>query len=126
MKKLFVIMFVMITAVAVAQPGRGRSMTAEERAKSATNRLDSLVSLSADQKVKIEAIELDIQKQMDARRQNSQGDREATWKAVEEIVKLREEKYKAVLTADQFKKYIDNRPQRSRERGQGGGGQRPR
>ena len=119
MKKLFVIMFVMLAATVAAQPGGGRNMgTAEERAKRQTDNMTELLSLNAEQKTKISAIELDIQKQMDTRRQNTQGNREAMMTAMQEIEKVREDKYKAVLTADQFKKYVDDREQR---RGQGGG-----
>jgi hypothetical protein len=34
------------------------------------------------------------------------------------IDKKRDEKFKALLTADQFKKYLEDKEQRQRERGQ--------
>ena len=128
MKKLFVILFVMLSAVVAAQPGGGRrnTGTAEERAKREADRLGTLLALTADQKVKIEAAEVDLQKQLDQRRQGTQGNFEAMRPIMEEIGKAREEKYKVILTADQFKKFTDDRDERQRQRGQGGGGgQRP-
>ena len=130
MKKLFVVMLVMLSAAVAAQQGGGQrgqmGGTAEERAKTVTDRLAELVTLNADQKTKISAIELDLQKQVDTRRQNAQGDFAAMRTVMEEIEKVREEKYKGVLTADQLKKYVDDRNQRQSQRGQGGGGGGPR
>ena len=123
MKKLFVIMFVALATVATAQQRGGfQNMTAEERAKTMTDRLAELVTLTADQKTKISAIELDLAKQLETNRRNAQGDQQGMRTAMQEIERVREEKYKPVLTADQFKKYVDDRDQRQRERGQGGGG----
>jgi len=126
MKKLFVISIMLVAsfAFAAAQQGQGRSMgTPEERAKRTVDRLTELLSLTADQKKKIEAIELDLNKQMEEKMQKAEGD-DARRKVFQEISKLREEKYKPVLTADQFKKYQESAAQlRQRGSGQGGQGQ---
>jgi ABC-type transporter MlaC component len=130
MKKLFVIsiMLVATIAFATAQQQQRQMGTPEERAKREVDRLTELLKLTADQKTKIQAIELDLNKQMDTKRQAAQGDREAMRTAMQEIQKLREEKFKPVLTADQLKKYLEDREQRQREREQrqGQGGQRQR
>ena len=107
------------------QPGRGgRNMgTAEERAKAQVERLSESVTLTAAQKTSIEAIELEIQKQVDDRRQNAQGDAEAMRAAMREIETIRVEKYGTVLTAEQLRTYTEAREQRRRERGQGCDGQ---
>ena len=137
MKKLFVlsIMFLATVTFATAQPGQGQGgqrqqMTPEERAKAETDRLEKLLTLKADQKTKIYAIEIELGKEMTKLRENNQGgDREAMREAMQKIRTKREAKYKEVLTADQFKKYQADNEQRQRERGQGGGqgqGQRPR
>ena len=124
MKRLFVIVFMLAATVsfAVAQPGQGQRQqrSPEERAKAETERLTILLSLNADQKAKIEAIELDLGKQMAAERQSNQGNREAMTAVFQKIDKERDNKYKTVLTADQFKKYLDDKAQRP-QRGQGGG-----
>jgi len=120
MKKLIVlsVMLMAIFSFATAQQQQRQMGTPEERAKRETDRLTELLKLTADQKAKIQAVELDLAKQMDAKRQKAQGDREAIRAVVQEIQKLREEKYKPVLTADQFKKYLEDREKRQKEREQ--------
>ena len=123
MKKLLVIsmMFLATVNLATAQPGQGQrqQMTPEERAKATTERLEKLLSLNADQKTKVNAIELEYGKERNALRQKNQGDREAMRTAAQELDKKFDAKYKEVLTADQFKKYLEDKEQRQRERGQG-------
>ena len=131
MKKLFVISIMLVAAIsfATAQQQQRQMGTPEERAKRETDRLTELLKLTADQKTKIQAIELDLNKQMDTKRQSVQNDREAFRALREEFNKLRDEKYKPVLTADQLKKYKEDREQRQQQRGQGQGqgqGQRQR
>ena len=127
MKKLLIAVFMFAATVSFAaaqqgggQQGQRQRMTVEERAKSQTERVANLLSLNAEQKAKIEAIEVDLGKQMEAKRQSLQDNREAMMAAFQEIDKVRDEKYKNVLTADQFKKYVDDKAQRP-QRGQGGG-----
>ena len=47
--------------------------------------------------------------------QNSQGDRDAMRAAMQEINKTRDEKYKGVLTDEQFKKHQADSEQRQKE-----------
>jgi len=127
MKKLFVISIILLATVtfASAQQRQFQQRTVEERVKAQTDRMVDLLKLNADQKKKIEVIELDLNKKMDEKRQNAQGDREAFRAIFQEFDKIRDDKYKEVLTADQFKKYLDDKAQRSQvPRGQGGQGQR--
>ena len=121
MKKVFFVAVMLLATVTFvsAQQQRQR-MSVEESAKAQTERMEKLLTLKADQKTKIQAINLDLAKQWDTKRQSTQGDREAMTAARQEIEKLRETKYKAVLTADQFKKFQEDREQQQRERGQGG------
>ena len=125
MKKLFVLSIMLLATVTLvsAQQQRQR-MTAEESAKAQTARMEKLLSLKADQKAKIQAIDLDLAKQWDAKRQSTQGNREAMTKARQDIEKVRETKYKEVLTADQFKKFTEERDKMLKERTQGQPGQR--
>jgi len=128
MKKLIVAV-VMLSATftfAAAQQGGGQRLSAEERAKLQTDRLANLISLSAEQKTKIEAIEVELSKKIEAARQNAQGNREAMQAEFQKIDKTRDEKYKDVLTADQFKTYLDKKEElRQRRPGQGDGQRRP-
>ena len=132
MKKLFVlcIMFLATVTFATAQQGQGQGqrqqMTPEERAKAQTERLEKLLTLKADQKTKVQAIELEYAKESSKIRQDNQGNREAMREAMQKLNTKRDAKYKEVLTADQFKKYQEDIEQRQRERGQGGGGGGPR
>ena len=121
MKKLLVlsIMFVATFAYATAQQGGPfQNMTPEQQAKAQTDRMIELLSLNADQKTKVEAVELDIAKQQAAKMQNNQGNREAMMAVRQEMDKIRDEKYKPLLTDAQFKKYLENKPQPG-QRGQG-------
>ena len=124
MKKLFVIGMMLVASftLATAQQGQGQrgqfGGTPEERAKATVDRLTPVLTLTADQKTKIQAIELDLQKQMDTKRQSVQGDREAMMALMQEFNKLREEKYKPVLSADQLKKYQEDVAQQQQRRQQ--------
>ena len=114
-------MLVATFTLAMAQQGGGRQQgTPEERAKAQVDRLTPVLTLTADQKTKIQAIEVELNKQMDEKRQSVQGDREAMMALMQEFNKLREEKYKPVLNADQLKKYQEDAAQRQ-QRGPGGG-----
>ncbi|MDR1172463.1 MAG: hypothetical protein LBL24_08430 [Bacteroidales bacterium] len=115
MKKLFVLSIMLVASITLATAQQRQRQTAEERAKSQTARLDKLVTLTADQKTKIEAIDLDLAKQMDSKIQGNQGDRDAMRTAMQELDKTRDTKYKAVLTDEQFKKYSDDKEQRRKE-----------
>ena len=122
MKKLLIISMMLVATITLvtAQPGQGQrqNMTPEERAKITTERMVELLGLNADQKAEVEAIELDLAKQLAAKMQNNQGNREAMQEVRLEIDKLREEKYKPVLSDAQFKKYLDDRAQRAQRQGQ--------
>jgi len=112
--KKFLAICIMLVATASFVTAQQRQMgTPEERAKAQTDRMVDILKLTADQKTKIQAIDLDLAKQQSAKMQNSQ-DRRAV---MQEFDKLRDEKYKPVLTADQFKKYLEDKEQRQRNRG---------
>jgi len=118
MKKLFVVGIMLIATVTLATAQQRQQMSTEERAKAQTERMEKLLTLTADQKTKVQAIDLELSKEMTTRMQNNQGDREGMREAMQAIDKKRDEKYKAVLTADQFKKYLGDKEQRQREREQ--------
>ena len=113
-------MLLVTAGFVAAQQGQGQRQqrTPEESAKIQVDRMVDLLKLNADMKKKIEVIELDLNKKMAEKRQNAQGDREAFRAIFQEFDKLRDDKYKEVLSADQFKKYLDNKAQRPQ-------GQRP-
>ena len=115
MKKLLVISIMLVATISFAAAQQRQRLSADERAKSQTERLEKLVTLTADQKTKIQAINLELAKQMDTQMQNNQGNRDAIRTAMQEIDKSRDAKYKGVLTDEQFKKYSDDKAQRQKE-----------
>ena len=115
MKKLFVVSIMLVATLNFAAAQQRQRLSADERAKSQTERLEKLVTLTADQKTKIQAINLELAKQMDTQMQNNQGNRDAMRTAMQEIDKNRDAKYKGVLTDEQFKKYSDDKAQRQKE-----------
>jgi hypothetical protein len=76
-------------------------MTAEQRAEKVTSRLETQLSLTADQKTKIYAIELENAKKMDAWRSADQGDMKGKMKERKAAMDEQKTKIDAVLTADQ-------------------------
>ena len=123
MKKLFVAVFMLAASFTFASAQQfQQNMSVEERAKAQDQRMENLLSLNADQKTKMKAINLDLAKQQDTKMQGVQGDREKMRAIMQEIDKMRDDKYKTLLTADQFKKYTDDKAQRQ-QRGPGGQGQ---
>jgi hypothetical protein len=105
----------LVATICLATAQQRQRQTVEERAKSQTERLDRLVTLTADQKTRIEAINIDMARQMDAKMKSNQGNRDAMRAAIQELEKTRDTKYREVLDAGQFKKYSDQRAQRQKE-----------
>ena len=112
MKKIFVVCIMLAAMINVVTAQERQRQSAEDRAKTQTERIERLLSLTADQKTKIHAINLDLAKQWETKMQNAQGNRDARLAITQEIEKLRDAKYKDVLTADQFKKYLDDNERR--------------
>ena len=115
MKKLLVMSIMLVAAITFAAAQQRQRPSADERAKNQTERLDKLVTLTAEQKTKVQAINLELAKQMDTQMQNNQGNRDAMRTAMQEIDKTRDAKYKGALTDEQFKKYSDDKEQRQKE-----------
>jgi len=76
-------------------------MTAEQRAEKVTSRLEKRLSLTADQKNKIYAIELENAKQMEAWRTADKSDMKGKMKERKVAIDEQKAKVDAVLTADQ-------------------------
>jgi Spy/CpxP family protein refolding chaperone len=76
-------------------------MTAEQRADKVTARLEKQLSLTADQKTKIYAIELENAKKMDTWRSADKGDMKGKMKERKAAMDEQKAKIDAVLTADQ-------------------------
>ena len=115
MKKLFLVSIMLVAIVTFVTAQQRQRLSTEERVKNQIERLEKLLSLTADQKTKIEAIELDLAKQMEKLMQDNQGNREGMRTAMQEIDKTRDAKYKEVLSADQLKTYLKDKEERRKE-----------
>jgi len=92
-----------------AQTAGKQKMTAEQKAEKSTAKLEKTLTLNADQKQKVYAIELDKYKQNEAWHKESSADRKA--KKDQHIASKKETdtKIDQVLTPDQKKKLEDLR-----------------
>ncbi len=114
MKRIFVVTALLMMVVTYTTAQNFTPPPAEERAKNQTERLNKLVKLNDDQKTKVQAINLDLAKKMDAAMKN-RDDRDAMRTKMQEIETERDQKYKEILTEDQFKKYTDNKAEREKQ-----------
>ena len=92
-------------------------MTAEQRAERVTARMEKQLSLTADQKSKIYAIELDNAKKIDAWRTADKGDMKGKMKERKAAIDSQKAKIDAVLTAEQKTKMEAFRAE-AREKGE--------
>lgn len=91
-------------------------MTAEQRAEKATARLEKELSLTADQKTKIYAVELENAKKVETWRSADQGDMKGKMKERKEAVQAQKAKIDGILTAEQKTKMEAMRSE-AREKG---------
>jgi hypothetical protein len=118
MKKVMILMVLMTTTAAVSTAQQRQRTTPEERAKIQTARLDTLVQLTEEQKTKILAVNTDWGKKAEELFRDNSGNRETMRSKMQELETARENKYKEILTAEQFEKYSKNRDQlRARRQG---------
>ncbi|KIO75772.1 hypothetical protein TH53_18635 [Pedobacter lusitanus] len=89
-----------------------QKMTAEQKAEKSTAKLEKELTLTADQKQKIYAVELDKYKQTEAWHKQSHADRKAQKDQHIASKKETDAKIDQVLTADQKKKLADLRAAR--------------
>jgi len=92
-------------------------MTAEQRAERVTARMEKQLSLTADQKSKIYAIELDNAKKIDAWRTADKGEMKGKMKERKAAIDSQKAKIDAVLTAEQKTKMEAFRAE-AREKGE--------
>ncbi len=95
-----------ITNVADAQ-----QKTPEQKAQYQTAEMTKSLSLTKDQSTKVNEIVLRYAEKIDAVRQNSGLEAEAKQDQVKDLRQEREQALQTVLTADQFKKYQELKPQ---------------
>lgn len=96
-------------ASSYAQGTGKQKMTPEQRAEKSTAKLEKELSLTADQKQKVYAVELDKYKQTEAWHKQTSADRKAKRDQHMASKKETDAKIDQVLTADQKKKLEDLR-----------------
>lgn len=132
MKKIFYTMALVvmgITASYAQKPGKEKA-TAEQRAERTANALQQKLSLTAEQKQKVQQIELDRIKKNDEWRTQDQAAMKGKMEERKAFFKANKEKMEAVLTTDQKKTLAASRDEmrdklKDRKGGKGPRGQRP-
>lgn len=136
MKRTFLILALAVMGTGVASAntnittfiqqgqGQGPQGTPEERATAMTSRMNEVLTLTAEQTPKIQAINLKrVNEQMALREKMQGGDREAMMTQMRTLTEKYNAEFKAVLTPDQYTKYEANMAQFRGGRGGGQGGQ---
>ncbi|KQC01006.1 hypothetical protein AQF98_10065 [Pedobacter sp. Hv1] len=118
-----------ITASYAQKPGKEKA-TAEQRAEKMANALQQKLSLTADQKQKIQQIELDRIKKNDEWRTQDRTAMQGKMEERKAFFKTNKEKMDAILTADQKKTLAASRDEmrdkmKDRRGGKGPRGPRP-
>lgn len=135
MKKTLLILALAVMGTGVAsanttiatyfQQGQGPQGTPEERATAMTGRMNEVLTLTAEQTPKIQAINLKRIQEQAAIREKAAGDREAMMTQMRALNEKYSAEFKTVLTAEQYTKYEANMAQfrggRGGQGGQGGG-----
>ncbi len=101
---------------------RGKAPSVEDRLE----RMQKDLDLTDDQVAKIKPILEDMQKQMEALRESSSGDREKSMEAMKKLMDSEEEKISALLTDEQKTKLAEMKKEREKNRPGPGQGRPPR
>lgn len=111
MKKLFytVALVVMGVTASYAQKAERPKLSAEQRAEKAATAMQKKLSLTDDQKQKIQQIELDRIKKNDEWREQDMGAMKGKLEERKAFAKANKDKIDAILTADQKKVLADSR-----------------
>lgn len=117
-RNLILVMSMLIAMVASAQDS-SKSQTPEERAERLTRQMEKRLSLTPEQIPQVKAIHLEAaKKKEELKADTTKGpDKKVKMEAIE---KTRDEKLKAVLTSEQYNKYIEGKEkmkERRKEKG---------
>ncbi|MCD7971198.1 MAG: DUF4890 domain-containing protein [Candidatus Azobacteroides sp.] len=118
MKKLVMILVSVFTLSSVAFSQERTRPSAEDMAKKQTERMAEKLSLTNDQKAKIETINLKYAKQHEASRNSQKSEKDAMRAEMKKVKEAKDAELKAVLTDEQYTKYQQDRPEK-RDKGKG-------
>ena len=105
MKKLMIVAALASMTLA-AQAQEKEKRTPQERAKARTEHMTKELALSPDQQAKVEAINLKYADQVEAVRSEREAERTAKREAAKAMHDAHDAEMKAVLTADQYTKWV--------------------
>jgi protein CpxP len=112
-----------LIALNVSAQERG-NMDPQQMAQKQTSQIkESVTGISPDQESKILAVEQDYAKSMQDARSSSNGDRDAMRSKMKPLRENRDEKIKAILTADQYTQYQKMEESHQRNNDRRGGNQ---
>ena len=117
---LFTALFLFMGFNADAQR-RGGPPNAEEMANKQTEHMTEELSLSTDQVAKVEAINLDYAKRIQAAREENAGNRSAMKEIMTAIENEKAAEMKTVLTEDQYKSFEEMQANQAKPKGRRGG-----
>jgi len=107
MKVAFGISFVALTSLCVAQPDNGGPRPHKMDAQGMTDRMAQDLNLTPDQKAKVLEIHKSHMAKMDSLRKVNENNREALRAERRKIDDVNDAKYKAILTPEQYTKYLE-------------------
>ena len=94
--------FLAISTVAIAQSNA--STTPSENAKKSVAKIEKIVTLTKDQKAKLEEMELNIERRFEIIKSSTEdASKKEMYKA--EVMNARQQQIQNILTADQYKKW---------------------
>lgn len=105
MKKLMIVA-VLASMTLAAQAQEKEKRTPQERAKARTEHMTKELALSPEQQAKVEAINLKYADQVEAMRSEREAERTAKREAAKAMHDAHDAEMKAVLTADQYTKWV--------------------
>ncbi len=105
MKKLMIVA-VLASMTLAAQAQEKEKRTPQERAKARTEHMTKELALSPEQQAKVEAINLKYADQVEAVRSEREAERTAKREAAKAMHDAHDAEMKAVLTADQYTKWV--------------------
>ena len=108
-----VIFSLAIASYAQRGPGRGAVKSPEDRASTYTNWIDKTVTLTADQKTKVQAVNLKYAKMKQEVRDSSQANRQGMRQGLIADNQEQDAELKGILTSDQYTAFIAARKQRA-------------
>lgn len=127
MRKLFSFLLVLAVSAAFAQapqadqknpPPPPPHKTPEERAKHFTDRMEKDLSLTAEQKTKVQALALTREQKMDELREKYKGQDKNVWAAERKKVRTEfDEGLKKTISAEQYQKWEELKKERKAKKG---------